>query len=81
MDVGQLLVIEASAPYGAFIEAEPQWPDEVQAGPRVRAEPDHVAGVGRNLGFVQHDVKHCRRIVALITRARKARQRSGPAWV
>ena len=37
--------------------------DQVQAAAGIGAQPDCVAGVGRNLGPVQDDVEHCSSLV------------------
>jgi len=79
--VREFAVIQPGAAHRTLVEAEPQRLDEVQPRARVGAEPDDVAGVGRDLGFVQDDVQHRRRIVARATGQRKEQQRSCPAWV
>ena len=56
-DLGQFVVIEAGAPHGSRIEPEPEGLHEVQAGARIRAQPDDVTGIGRDLRFEQDDVQ------------------------
>ena len=59
--VGEFAVVQARPPHGPGVQAEAERPHEVQARPRVRAQPDDVAGVGRNLRLDQDDV-HWHRI-------------------
>ena len=62
-DLSQLTVIEPGPPYRARIEPEAQRLDEVQAGAGVGAQPDDVAGIGRDLGLEQDDVQWHRIVV------------------
>src|SRR6185295_10516706 len=49
---------EARAPQLAVFHGEAQRLDQVQARAGVGGQPDHVAGVGRNLRIDQDDVEH-----------------------
>jgi CBS domain-containing protein len=55
--VGQLAVVEPRAPDSLCIQPESERPDQVQPRARVGAQPDDVAGVGRDLGLEQNDVQ------------------------
>ena len=53
-----LVVVEAGAAQLLVVEGEAERLDQVQARAGVRAQADHVAGVGRDLGLVQDHVEH-----------------------
>ena len=72
-NVGKFVVIEPRPPHRPRIEPEAQRLDQVQSRAGVRAQPDDVAGVGRNLGLEQDDVEW-HRIEAGPPRARSRRQ-------
>src|SRR5690606_26802595 len=50
--------VQAGAPELAVVHVESQRAHQVQAGAGVGAQPDHVAGVGRDLGLVEDEVEH-----------------------
>jgi hypothetical protein len=60
LHVGVFVVIETGAAHLGVVEREAERFDQVQLRPRVRAQADDVARVGRDFGFDQYDVKHCR---------------------
>jgi hypothetical protein len=49
LDHGCIHVIQPGTSQGALIQGESQGLDEMEPRARVRAQPDDVAGVGRNL--------------------------------
>ena len=57
-DLRPFVVVEPGAPQLAVFEAEAEGLDEVQPRAGIGAQADDVAGVGRNPGLVEHDVKH-----------------------
>src|SRR3989344_532048 len=73
-DLRPFVVVEPGAPQLAVFEAEAEGLDEVQPRAGIGARPlfltrpyllpslestaDDVAGVGRNPGLIEHDVKH-----------------------
>src|SRR5207302_1004144 len=58
LHAGQLVVIEAGALELPVLHRKAQRLDQMQACAGVRREPDHVAGVWRNLGLHEDDLKH-----------------------
>src|SRR4029077_706578 len=54
----ELLVVEARTTHGAGGELEAERLHEMKRCTGVGCEADDIARVGRNLGLVQHDVKH-----------------------
>ena len=60
-DAGVLPVVEAGTPQPGLVQVETEGPDEVQACTRVGTKSYDIAGIGRNLGLVEHDVYHLRR--------------------
>ena len=64
---GEFAVIETGAAQAGIIEGETQRFDQVQRAAGVGAEPDDVARVRRNLGFVEDDVKQRLRSLAAST--------------
>lgn len=50
---GELLVVEPGPAQPCFVQLKPQRLDEVQLAPGIRAQPDNIAGVGWNFGFVE----------------------------
>ena len=55
---GVLVVIEAGAAQALVIQLVAQWLDQVQVTAGIGAEPDNVAGIGRNFRLEQDHVKH-----------------------
>ena len=58
LHVRELLIVQARAAHGLLVDVEAERRDQVQARAGVGAQADHVAGVRRDLGLVQDDVKH-----------------------
>ena len=56
--VGPLVVIQPGAAQQAVVHGKAQRLNEVQRAARIGRQADDVAGVGRNFGFNQNDVKH-----------------------
>ncbi len=56
--VGPLVVVQPGAAHQAVFHRKPQRLHQVQGAAGVGSQADHVAGVGRNLGFDQDDVEH-----------------------
>ena len=52
------VVIEARAAQLAVVHAEAEGFDEMQSGPRIRRQADHVAGVRRDFGVDEDDGEH-----------------------
>ena len=57
---GVLVVVQPGAAQLPVVQREPERLDQVQPRAGVGAQPDHVAGVGRDLGRMQDDVEHRR---------------------
>jgi len=53
-----LTVIQSGAPQFLVLQPEAERFDQMQARAGVGAQPHDVAGVGRNLGLIEHDMKH-----------------------
>ena len=57
-DARIFVIIEAGTAQVAIVHPEAQRLDEMQVGCRVGRQPDHVAGVGRDLGVDEDDGEH-----------------------
>jgi len=57
-DSRHLVVIQAGAAHSTVRELEAQWLDQMQRAAGIGTQPDDVAGVGGNFGFVQDDMEH-----------------------
>lgn len=57
-DPGPFMVVEPGTTQALIVEHEAQRLDQVQPKAGVGAQPDQVAGIGRNLGFEEHHVEH-----------------------
>ena len=55
----QVMIVEAGALEAGVIQAEAKRLDQVEHDPRVGAQANHIAGVGRYLGLIEDDVEHC----------------------
>jgi hypothetical protein len=64
-DIGPLAVIEPRAAQQFVFERETERFDQVQARTGIRTQTNHVAGVGRDFGFVQNNVEHIRPVCRL----------------
>src|SRR5262245_4451778 len=53
----ELVVVEACAADGLALDIKAQGSDQVQGAARIRAETDHIAGIGRDLRLKEHDVE------------------------
>ncbi len=53
-----LAIIQPGAAQFPVLQPEAERFDQVQARTGVGAQAHDVAGVGRNLGLIEHDVKH-----------------------
>jgi len=56
--IGVLVIVESRAAHARILERKTERLHEMQLCTRVRAQPDDVAGVGRNLGLDEDDVEH-----------------------
>lgn len=54
----EVVIVEAGTLQARVVERKAERPDEVQRRAGIGAKPDDVAGVRRNLGLEQDDVKH-----------------------
>ena len=66
-----LMIIETGTAQALVIQLEPQRLDQMQAVTGVGTQPDDVAGIGRNLGLIEHDIEHEQ------TRGRRRKQGAG----
>ena len=57
-DVDELPIVEASTAQAFGVEREPEWTYQMQTHAAVDAQAHDIAGVGRDLGFVEYDMKH-----------------------
>src|SRR4029079_7182815 len=57
-DFGELVVVEPSPAQRGVVEVETERFDQVQTRAGVGAEPDDVAGVGRNFRLKKDDMEH-----------------------
>jgi hypothetical protein len=55
-DAGPLVVVQPGAPQLAVVQVKAERFDQVQATAGVRAQPDYVAGIGRNLWLKKHNM-------------------------
>ena len=58
VDARVLVIVEPGAAQFRVFELEPERTDQVQLRAGVRAQPDHVAGVRRNLRLEEDDMQH-----------------------
>ncbi len=56
--LGEVVIVEPGPLQALVIQPEPQRLHQVQSGPGVGAETNHIARIRRNLGFIQHHVNH-----------------------
>ena len=62
-----------------IVEFESERFDQMQLCAGIGAQPDHVAGIGRNLRLVEHDMQHARIIARrslVVSRAERAGSRA-----
>src|SRR6266480_706722 len=55
---GNFMVVETGAPKLPVVDGETERLDQMQTCAGIRREPDHVAGVRRDLGLHEDDLKH-----------------------
>lgn len=74
---GKLVIVQTSTPQLRMIEPKPKRLDQVECGPRVRAQTDDIARIRRDLRLVEDDCgqRHDRARVA--SRAHAAAATSG----
>ena len=78
MHIGQRMIIKPGPTTGFLIHLKADRMDQMQAGTCICAEPDDIAGVGRDLRVEQDDVKH--QDAALFTASGAAVAKAGNAW-
>lgn len=70
--LGKIVIIEPRAAQSLVFEHESQRPHQMQPRPGVGRQPDHVAGVGRNLRLEKDDLEHSRHPVRRTGEAARA---------
>src|SRR5690554_7444319 len=58
LHTGPLMIIESGATQAFIVEHKTQRFNQVQAKAAISAQPDQVAGIGRYLRLVEHDIEH-----------------------
>jgi hypothetical protein len=57
-DPGQVVVIQAGAGQLPVFQIEAERLHQMQSGTGIRGQPYHIAGIGRDFGLEEDDMKH-----------------------
>jgi hypothetical protein len=52
------MIIKASAPHAGILQWKPERLNQMQLRTSIRAKSNHIAGVGRDFGLDQYNMKH-----------------------
>jgi hypothetical protein len=55
---GILVIIKASAPHAGILKRKPERLNQMQLRTSIRAKSNDIAGVGRDFGLDQYNMKH-----------------------
>src|SRR5690606_17673560 len=58
LERGVFVIVQTGAAQALVVQFEAQWFDQVQLATAVGAQPDNVAGIGRNFRLKEDDVEH-----------------------
>ena len=73
LHAGVFMVVQPGAAQLGIFHGKAQRLDQVQVAPCIGGQANDIAGVGRNLRLIQHDMKHGCQVYALMRSRRQTR--------